>query len=37
LPGGKLRRCYGITKRGRPAFLEAQQKVHELFDELNED
>jgi PadR family transcriptional regulator PadR len=35
LVGGKLRRCYTITKLGRRALRQASEKVRELFDEIS--
>jgi len=37
LAGGKTRRCYVITPRGRRALEQARTKVRELFDEIFED
>jgi DNA-binding PadR family transcriptional regulator len=35
--GGKARRTYRITPRGRRALKQASERVRELFDELFED
>jgi DNA-binding PadR family transcriptional regulator len=37
LVGGKVRRCYTITRVGSAALRQARKKVHELFNELFEE
>lgn len=34
--GGKVRRVYGITRRGRSALMHATEKVRELYEEMVE-
>jgi DNA-binding PadR family transcriptional regulator len=35
--GGKARRCYRATARGRRAMTQAKARVRELFDEVFEE